>query len=80
MQHHVNEGKHELTFSEFNTHAERRATHKLESISDAVNEGWMPLDSYLCIHKKATITQEDRDGINHWIKSLVIVFEEKPKH
>jgi uncharacterized membrane protein len=79
MQHHVNEGKDELNFSEFNTYPERRANHKFEEISDAVNEGWMPLDSYLWIHKEARITQEDRDAINSWIKSLGIAFEEKSK-
>jgi len=80
MQHHVNEGKEELNFSEFGTYAERKANHKFEEISDAVNEGWMPLDSYVWIHKDAEITQEDRDLINAWIKSLNIVFEEKHEH
>ncbi|HOX82539.1 MAG TPA: heme-binding domain-containing protein [Chryseolinea sp.] len=79
MQHHVNEGKDELNFSVFNTYPERKANHKLEEISDAVNEGWMPLDSYLWVHKDAEVNQEDREAINSWIKSLGIVFEKKPK-
>ena len=79
MQHHVNEGKDELNFSEFKTYPERRANHKLEEISDAVNEGWMPLDSYLWIHKEAKVSPDDRDAINAWIKTLAIVFEPKPK-
>ncbi len=78
MQHHVDEGKDELNFSEFKTYPERKANHKVEEISDAINEGWMPLDSYLWIHKEAEISQKDRDAINEWIKSLGIVFEEKP--
>lgn len=78
MQHHVNEGKDELNFSEFKTYPERRANHKIEEISDAINEGWMPLDSYLWIHKEAKVSVEDRDAINVWIKTLGIVFEEKP--
>jgi len=77
MQHHVNEGKDELNFSEFKTYPEKRANHKLEEISDAINEGWMPLDSYLWIHKDAKVTQEDRDLINAWIKSLGIEFGEE---
>lgn len=80
MQHHVEEGKEELNFSEFGMYAERKANHKFEEILDAVNEGWMPLDSYLWIHKDAEITQEDRDLINAWIKSLNIVFEKKLEH
>lgn len=79
MQHHVNEGKDELNFSEFKTYPEKRANHKIEEISEAFNEGWMPLDSYLWIHKDAKVNQEDRNAINAWIKSLGIVFEEKSK-
>ncbi len=78
MQHHVNEAKEELNFSEFNTYSEKRSNHKLEEISDAINEGWMPLDSYLLIHKDAKVSAEDRDAINAWIKTLGIVFEKKP--
>src|SRR6187402_12873 len=80
MQHHVDEGKDELNFSEFKTYPERRANHKIEEISEDANEGWMPLDSYLWIHKEAKVSPEDRDAINAWIKSLGIVFEDKGKH
>ncbi|MEO7989931.1 MAG: heme-binding domain-containing protein [Chryseolinea sp.] len=79
MQHHVNEGKEELNFSEYKAYSERKAYHKLEEIFDATNEGWMPLDSYLWIHKEAKISQEDRDAINDWIKSLGLSFEKKQK-
>jgi hypothetical protein len=80
MQHHVDEGKDELNFSEFKTYPERKANHKMEEVSEAVNDGWMPLDSYLWIHKEAKVSPEDRDAINAWIKSLGLVFEEKDKH
>jgi len=77
MAHHVNEGKEELNFSEFKTYSARKANHKLESISDAINDGWMPLDSYLWIHKEAEISATDREAINAWIKTLGVVFEKK---
>lgn len=79
MQHHVEEGKDELNFSEFKTYPNKKANHKLEEISEAINDGFMPLDSYLWIHKEARISPEDKDEVNAWINSLGIVFEEKPK-
>src|SRR6187402_914348 len=45
MAHHIDEGKDELNFSEFKTYPEKKAIHKLEELSEAVNEGWMPIDS-----------------------------------
>jgi hypothetical protein len=75
MAHHVNEGKDELNFSEFKNYTQKRANHKIEEISDAVNEGWMPLDSYLWIHREAAITESDRTAINAWIKTLPVVLE-----
>lgn len=70
MAYHVNEGKGELNFSEFVNYTERRANHKMEEIGEAVNDEWMPLDSYLWIHQDAAISQEDKDIINTWIKGL----------
>lgn len=75
MAAHVDEGKEELNFSEFKTYPEKRANHKIEEISESINEGWMPLDSYLWIHHEAKITDEDRTAINAWIKTLPVVFE-----
>ena len=76
MAHHVNEGKDELNFSEFKTYSQKRANHKIEEISDAVNEGWMPLNSYLWIHHEAKITAEDRSLIHALIKTLPVTLEE----
>ena len=72
---HVDEGKEELNFSEFKTYPKKRANHKIEELSEAINEGWMPLDSYLWIHHEAKITEEDRTVINAWIKTLPVVLE-----
>lgn len=74
---HVDEGKDELNFSEFKTYPEKKANHKMEEFSEAVNEGWMPLDSYLWTHQDAKITAEDKNVINAWIKTLPIVFEKE---
>jgi hypothetical protein len=70
MAHHVDEGKRELNFSVFKTYPSKKANHKLEEMSEAVTEGWMPLDSYLWIHQDAKVTPEEKEAINTWITSL----------
>jgi len=72
MAAHIHEGKEHLDFSEFRTYAPKKAKHKLEELSDAVNEGWMPLDTYLWMHHDAEITPADRDAINAWLKTLPV--------
>lgn len=74
---HIYEGKEHLNFSEFGTYSEKRKAHKLREVYDAVNEGWMPLDTYIWLHKDAKITPEDRDAINEWIENLPVKMEEK---
>src|SRR5688572_8466140 len=39
---HIHEGKEEVDFSSFKTYDEKKATHKLEELSEVVNEGTMP--------------------------------------
>jgi uncharacterized membrane protein len=74
---HIYEGKEHLNFSEFKTYTAKRQSHKLREIYDAVNEGWMPLETYIWLHKDAKITAEDRDAINAWIENLPVKMEEK---
>jgi hypothetical protein len=67
---HIEEGKEHLNFSEFKNYDQDKAAEKLEEVSEAVTEGWMPLDSYTMIHKEAKITPQDAELINSWINSL----------
>ena len=70
MASHISDAKRHLNFSEFKTYNEKRATRKLEELSDAVTEGWMPIDSYVWMHGETKITPEDATKINAWIQSL----------
>jgi hypothetical protein len=67
---HIEEGKEHLNFSEFKNYDQDKAAEKLEEVSEAVTEGWMPLDSYTMIHKESKITPQDAELINSWINSL----------
>ncbi len=68
MQHHVDEGKEELNFSEFKTYKPKRQKHKLEEIAEQVNEHEMPLSSYTLIHKNAILTPEQNVALVSWAK------------
>ena len=74
---HIYDGKEHLDFSEFKTYPKKKAIHKLEELSESINEGWMPIDTYLWIHHDATITLSDRDAINAWLKTLPVKIETK---
>jgi hypothetical protein len=69
LYNHIREGKDHLNFSEFKSYPEKRAVHKLEELSEAVTDGWMPLDSYLWMHPHAKISAQDTEIINAWIQS-----------
>lgn len=72
MASHISDAKQRLNFSEFKTYTEARAALKLEKISDAVSQGWMPLPAYVWMHGETKITSEDSNKINAWIESVSV--------
>jgi len=46
LQHHINEAKHKLNFSEFAKYTVKCKKHKLDECIDEVKEDEMPLTSY----------------------------------
>lgn len=67
---HVNEGKHELNFDHFGEYTPKRQAKKLAKIAKSVTEGWMPLDSYLWIHKEARLTDGEKKLLADWANNL----------
>ncbi|MBX2964214.1 MAG: heme-binding domain-containing protein [Cyclobacteriaceae bacterium] len=67
---HISEGKKHLDFSSFKTYPEKKANHKLEELSEAVTDGWMPLETYVWLHRDAKVTPKETRLINDWIASL----------
>src|SRR5688572_6989459 len=49
---HVHEGKENLNFSEFKNYPAKRAYHKLEELKEVTEDGSMPLDAYVMLHKE----------------------------
>ena len=70
IDHHINEGKEELNFSEFGAYSVRRQYHKLHEIIEQVQENEMPLSSYTLIHTKAKLNDADKNNVVRWATSL----------
>jgi exonuclease VII small subunit len=67
---HVNEGKEELNFSEYATFTPKRKLKKLKEIVSEVEEGEMPLESYLWVHGEAKLSAEEKAMLIDWAKGL----------
>ncbi len=64
---HIQEGRRNLNFSEFATYRPRRQYIKLKQIAEQVDEGDMPLPSYLIIHTDARLSQEQKTQLIDWV-------------
>ncbi len=67
MNHHVNEGKEELNFSEYEAYSLKRKLHKLKEIKEQIEEGEMPISSYTIQHGEATLSPEQKEILIKWV-------------
>lgn len=63
---HVNDARKHLNFSEWATYNPKRMKRKLEEIKEEVEEGAMPLPSYLPLHPDAKLSPEDVQALGAW--------------
>ena len=70
LDNHVKDGKKDLNFSEFAGYAINRQYRKLEEVTEMTDEGEMPLDSYLWIHKNAKLDARQKLTLDNWVKAL----------
>lgn len=68
LDHHIDEAKRELNFSEFAQYPAKKAGHKMEEVIEMIENKEMPLESYTFIHKDARLTEEQRKAITDWAK------------
>jgi len=71
LDHHIDEGKTQLNFSEFDTYPARAARHGLEEVIETVKEKEMPLKSYAWIHKEAQLSDAERREIADWASTVI---------
>ncbi len=80
LNHHVNEGKRELNFSEFKTYTLKRKLHKLKEIKKQVTEDKMPMGSYTWIHTDATLTDEQKTKLLNWVQEMTTTLSDTLPH
>jgi hypothetical protein len=68
LANHIKNGKAQLKFSDFGSYSPRRQQSKLKSIASQVNDGAMPLSSYMWIHKNARLSEAEKLLIISWMQ------------
>ncbi|MCH7513838.1 MAG: heme-binding domain-containing protein [Bacteroidetes bacterium] len=66
---HVNHARDELNFSVWGNYSIDRKDHKLEEMVEKLNEGSMPLPSYLILHQHAKLDDQQLDKFVNWIQN-----------
>ncbi len=79
LANHVEEGKDELNFSEFDSYKLKRKIHKLKEVIDEIKEGEMPMNSYLIIHKEAKLSEEQKNQLIQWAEASMIALNDTIK-
>lgn len=68
----VRVGRDELNFSEWGSYIKRKQIGKLRKIKEEVTSGDMPLKNYLIIHRRAKLSQEQKDALAKWTEDLTM--------
>ena len=78
LANHVNKGKQEINFSEFNSYRIKRKIRKFHEIAEQLQDDEMPLNSYLWIHGNAKLDPSQKklllDWANHNYDSLAKIY------
>lgn len=67
---HVNEGREELNFSEWESFSPDKREEKLEELIEEVEEGEMPLPSYVLGHPEAKLTEQEIQILRDWVREM----------
>lgn len=66
LAHHIEEGRHEMNLSVWNTYEMKRKRRKLSQMCEQIESQEMPLPSYLWIHRDAKLTDEQVKTLCDW--------------
>lgn len=67
LNHHVDEGKEHLNFSDFSQYSTSKIDHKLEETAEEVEEHEMPLSTYSFVHKEAQLSEDQINRLINWV-------------
>jgi hypothetical protein len=66
MQHHVDEGRHAINFSDLSQLPYKKLVHRMGDIGEQVEEHEMPLSSYTLIHTNAKLSEAQTQLLKKW--------------
>lgn len=66
----IQKGKSQLNLSDFGAYSTRRQKSKLISIQNRINDGTMPLHSYVRMHKNASLSESEKKLLLDWISGI----------
>ncbi|HZT60288.1 MAG TPA: heme-binding domain-containing protein [Pyrinomonadaceae bacterium] len=69
LKSHVDEGRKELSMSDWGTYPTKKAARKLGEMCEQVKKGDMPLKSYLLLHPAAKLSGDDIKTLCEWTES-----------
>jgi hypothetical protein len=69
IEHHIDEGREKLNFSEFNTYNAKRKRGKMQGIVKEIKKKDMPLNSYTWMHPEARLSDEQRQTLIGWAEA-----------
>ena len=72
---HIEEGKSELNFSEWETYSDKKKDHKLEELYEETERRSMPLKEYTWTHKEAKLTDAQIDAVVKWEKDTRSLYQ-----
>lgn len=69
IKEHVNQGKEYVNFSEYGKYNRYQKEHINSSLYRVIENKTMPLNSYLCMHEEANLSEEDFILLLNWFRT-----------
>lgn len=67
---HIDHGREELNFSNWTSMDKRSKLRALKDIQEVIEEGEMPLSSYVKLHGEAALSEEQKTALVDWAKEF----------
>ncbi|NNC85963.1 MAG: heme-binding domain-containing protein [Bacteroidia bacterium] len=67
---HIDHARGNLNFSIWQTYQQKKQDYKLEESIEIINKKWMPPKTYKMMHAEARLSDEEREKMVSWMKSI----------
>ncbi|MGK0387660.1 MAG: hypothetical protein ACI94Y_000386 [Maribacter sp.] len=68
---HIKGGRQNVNFAEWASYDIDKRKYKIEECIEVIEDGRMPMKSYTWLHPEAKLTDEQRNKLTAWMKSVV---------